>query len=172
MKICTIPGCMRLLKAKGLCNTHYERQRKGNVPLYMRDHRHGQEKTRTYKSWRQMRQRCLNPNHHAYDRYGGRGITIDLRWDDYMVFLCDMGERPKGTSLDRIDPDRGYEPDNCRWSTSRAQANNRRNNIAVQIGRVRYKSVAAAARVHGVDRIVLYQRLKRGWSPRRAVGVQ
>lgn len=71
--------------------------------------------TPTYNSWRQMRQRCLNPNARGYNLYGGRGIDIDPRWDNFEAFLYDMGVRPPDCQLDRIDPTKGYWPDNCRW---------------------------------------------------------
>ena len=80
-----------------------------------------------YRSWRSMRQRCLDPMHKAYKDYGGRGITFCARWNYFENFYADMGDRPPGMSLDRYpDVDGNYEPSNCRWATSMQQAHNKR----------------------------------------------
>ena len=81
--------------------------------------------TATYQSWRGMRERCINPKHASFDRYGGRGITVCERWThSFKNFIEDMGERPAGTSIDRINNNGNYEPNNCRWATTKQQSSN------------------------------------------------
>ena len=87
--------------------------------------------TRTYVSWVSARTRCRNPHNPDFAYYGGRGIAFSPQFDDYSAFLLDMGERPEGMTLDRIDPDGDYEPGNVRWSTPLQQTHNRRPRVAV-----------------------------------------
>ena len=82
----------------------------------------------TYNSWLAMKKRCLNPNQKGYNHYGGRGVVIHTEWiTSFAQFLADMGDRPAGMTLDRIDCNGNYEPTNCKWSTiSEQNANQRR----------------------------------------------
>ena len=80
----------------------------------------------TYNSWHSMRARCTRASHKSYPNYGGRGITVCDRWREFANFLSDMGERPDGMTLDRIDNDGNYEPLNCRWATASQQQQNKR----------------------------------------------
>lgn len=90
-----------------------------------------QNRTPAYNSWRRMRNRCNWPKDTNYQWYGGRGVIVCKRWDSFTNFLQDMGERPAGMTLDRINPEGNYEPGNCRWATASVQAQNKRRKVSV-----------------------------------------
>jgi hypothetical protein len=89
-------------------------------------HRRSNGCSTTYRSWTMMRNRCVNKTNPNYPNYGGRGIKVCKRWNRFLTFLADMGPRPKGTTIDRINNDGDYKPSNCRWATSSQQNSNQR----------------------------------------------
>src|SRR5690606_34075946 len=104
----------------------------------------------TYKTWMMMRTRCNNPNYDGFAEYGGRGIRVCDRWESFENFLADMGERPGGMSIDRIDPDGGYSPDNCRWASHLEQVKNRRPKLVREING-EHLTTAAAIEKYGAS---------------------
>ena len=108
-----------------------------------------------YNVWRSMRDRCMNPNFRQWDAYGGRGIKICERWNDFHAFASDMGPRPDGCSLDRIDNDGDYSPENCRWADRKTQQRNQRRAVYVDIDGKRYRAIELAELSgHKTDTIV------------------
>ncbi len=121
-----------------------------------------------YSTWRGMRSRCEQPKDGSYRRYGARGIKVCERWKSFANFLSDMGSRPDGASIDRIDPDGDYEPGNCRWATLTEQARNKRSVPLYEVDGVKL-SVAGWAERLGVPSRLIDNRLRRGWAPRKAI---
>lgn len=118
---------------------------------------HGMRKSRTYSVWTNMRTRCTNPKYKQYKDYGGRGITVCDRWlESFENFLADMGEAPEDKTLDRIDNNGNYEPNNCRWATYHEQRMNRSDTVMFE-----GKTVYAWAEELGMNYYTLYSRLKR-----------
>ena len=137
--------------------------------------KHGKSnKTPEYKAWMEMRQRCSNENNQAYPYYGGRGISVCDRWvDSFENFLVDMGNRPhKGMSLDRVDVNKGYSRENCRWATRTEQSRNRRNVPKYTVGD-RSLTLPEWAEVCGISRGTLWQRVVvLGWGIEKAISTQ
>lgn len=116
-----------------------------------------------YKTWKEMRQRCKNKNSKVYKHYGGRGITICNRWHDFNNFRDDMASTyKKGLSIDRIDNNGNYEPSNCRWSTPKEQARNKRNNIYVRY-KGQHRLLIELSEICCVNFNVLKGRIDLGW---------
>jgi hypothetical protein len=124
--------------------------------------RHGLSKTRTWKTWQAMHGRCSHPSVNGYERYGGRGIKVCERWKLFENFFEDMGERPAGASLDRIDVNGDYEPGNCRWSSRIEQARNRRDSIKFTWNGVT-KHINQWAEETSLSIDTIAQRIKAGW---------
>lgn len=104
--------------------------------------------TGTYNSWKSMKRRCSDTNFHQYKDYGGRGITVCERWSLFDNFLADMGPRPKGHSIERINNDEGYTPDNCKWILNREQHQNKRPAQRNPMTAAHKASISAALRLH------------------------
>ena len=122
----------------------------------------------TRNSWDSMRKRCYDKDHKFYSYYGGRGIKICRRWlcnqTGFENFLIDMGDKPEGKriSIDRINNDKNYTPKNCKWSTPKEQANNRRGNKIVVLNDERM-TLAEASRKTGILAVTILNRINRGW---------
>jgi hypothetical protein len=131
--------------------------------------RHRGSNTAEYRVWVGLRNRCECPHEKAYVNYGGRGIAVCERWQQFENFLADMGPRPSPKhSIDRIDNNGNYEPGNCRWVTQLEQMQNTRHTIRIEHNG-RTQSVAAWARELGMRDLTLRRRLARGWPVTKAL---
>jgi hypothetical protein len=133
--ICIKVGCSRSAHAKKLCSKHYSQAvRAGRIKQSWRQINKRSQyivhaRNGAYKSWQHMKARCYDRNHPSYKYYGARGIKVCERWlSSFANFLADMGPRPAGLTIDRINGRGNYEPGNCRWADWRMQAANRRKN--------------------------------------------
>lgn len=123
--------------------------------------KHGMSGTPEYRSWLDLRFRCRNPKAKCYHHYGGRGITVCGRWDDFGNFFDDMGPRPSPKhEIERIDNEGNYEPENCKWATRLEQLNNTRVNVKID-----GISISEWSRRIGVPRETINYRIRKGLSP-------
>jgi hypothetical protein len=130
---------------------------------------HGLRYTPEYVAWRSMRGRCSNLSDQNYKRYGGRGICVCERWERFENFYADVGPRPSaGHSIERVNNELGYSPDNCVWATPLAQANNTRRTRLISHGG-RTQSLSAWARESALPLSTIKSRLDHGWTPERAL---
>ena len=131
---------------------------------------HGRSNTREFHAWAAAKQRCTNPNHIAWNDYGGRGIRMCQRWlESFQAFLDDMGAPPSQShTIDRVNSNGGYEPGNCRWATPAEQARNKRTNRRIEF-QGRTMTVAEWERALGFTAGRIKARLLAGWSVERAL---
>ena len=131
--------------------------------------KHGMKDTPEWRVWASLRGRCNSQTHKAYHNYGDRGITVCERWESFENFLEDMGERPSSKhSIDRIDNDGPYSPENCRWATRNEQNRNKRTNRLLTHGG-KTLCLAAWAEELSINYMTLLGRLKFGWSVEQAI---
>ncbi len=134
----------------------------------VQNRKHGQSRSKAYRSWCSAKARCSNPNNKQFSYYGGRGITMAPEWrDDFARFFSDMGPRPPGTSLDRIDNDGPYAPGNCRWATRKQQSWNPRQPRMIR-AQGTTAPLAEWGRRLGITKQGMSLRRKAGW-PEEAI---
>jgi hypothetical protein len=130
--------------------------------------KHGMTDSRVYHIWSSAIQRCSNPKNKRYSRYGGRGIKVCKRWLKFENFYKDMGDKPDGKSLERINNNKGYSPSNCRWATIKEQQNNMHSNRNITYKGIT-KTLSQWAEFKGINKSTLAKRISRGWSIKRAL---
>lgn len=134
---------------------------------------HGKSHTRLYRTWKNMKQRCYNPNNTYYHRYGGRGITICAEWkQDFKAFYdwAIANGYQDNLSIDRIDNEKGYSPDNCRWVTRKVQERNKSRNRLVELNS-KTKTLAEWCEIYAVDYDKARSCLRYGGTPEEALGL-
>lgn len=164
MKLCIASACERPSKARGYCTLHYQRLKRCGDAMLASLTRHGDCASDEYRIWESMRGRCNNKNADNFERYGGRGIKVCKRWDDYRLFLGDMGRRPSSAyTIERIKNHLGYSPENCKWATRKEQQNNTRVNRLTNL-HDKTMTVAQAARILRVSYMKMWHHVNNGGS--------
>lgn len=170
----TVVACYVVCSCGRTALTAYRTLRRGlstkcrSCATRLHNTKHGLHSTPEYKSWLAMVQRCSRPGTNGYERYAGRGIVVCDRWLTIENFITDMGPRPPGMTLERINNGGNYEPGNCRWATKKEQGRNKRNNRMITVGE-RTQCLSAWAEESGIKGDTVEKRLNRGWPAERAV---
>ena len=125
-------------------------------------------KSPEYRSWSMARNRCRNPRADNFRFYGGRGITFSSKFDSFAVFIEEVGPRPAGFQLERVDNSKGYEPGNVRWASRQRQCNNRRTNHVLAMNG-RSQSISDWGRELGIRPLTIQARIASGWSAEKAL---
>jgi len=134
----------------------------------IRETTHGMSNSPEYKAWSKMKSRCQDKFGKDWKDYGGRGIKIYGKWENFENFFKDMGRKPENHSLDRIDNNGHYEPSNCRWANKFQQANNRRNNHLINVDGV-YLTIAQCAKRFKIKQATIERRINLlNWDPLKA----
>ncbi len=133
---------------------------------FYRQKTHGMGGTRAYQSWFNMKSRCLDEYNERYRDYGGRGIKICAKWMKFENFFADMGHPPLGKTLERINNNGNYKPNNCIWSTPHEQARNRKNNVILTF-RGETMCLKDWATKFGIGYVTLHKRYQAGWTTER-----
>lgn len=129
---------------------------------------HGMKGTETYACWKGMRGRCNTKSNSGFKNYGARGVRVCSRWKDFCLFLNDMGVRPPGLTIERIDNEQGYSPENCRWA-SRLEQNQNTRTVRLLTHNGQTMSMSAWGRELMISRRTISNRISWGWSVERAL---
>lgn len=169
VRLCSVDGCTGTHVARGYCKKHWKRWKNHGNPDWIGRTTHGMNGTAEHTAWFGIKTRCYNKNYKYYDNYGGRGIKVCDRWlESFENFFEDMGRRPKGHTIERIDNDGNYEPSNCRWATNEEQSRNKSTSINIKIKGTK-KNIAEWCRDNNIPYGTAYNRIRSGWEPVRAV---
>lgn len=158
-------------KEKAIDGRHLRDGNTTSCGCMQRCYGHGKTETRLYHIWCTMKARCLRETSNKYSRYGGRGITICDEWKNNFNAFYEWAKQngyEDDLSIDRINNDKGYYPENCRWATPEEQANNTAQNVYVEYNGIK-TTISRMARLHNMKPSILSKRLKRGWSIERAI---
>lgn len=170
-------GSLRAGKVKS-CGCLYKEVRQSIAYNSIAKEKHGASRSRLYYMWCSMKNRCYVKSSPSYEHYGARGITVCDEWrTDFMAFQSwsfangyDQDAKRGECTLDRIDGDKGYSPDNCRWVSMQVQSNNRHNTCVMTFGKETH-TTSEWAKISGVPRGTIYNRIKAGWPPEKVLSL-